>query len=278
MSLARIAAAVAASVLASGAMAADPPRRMAPIATYYDWTGWYLGAHAGARWVEDFDPRIDVLGAPILLTGRGGDDTSFVGGGQIGYNRQFAPNWVAGIEGDISWGRNSITAIDPVGVTSVTNVLNFPTPGFNTVTTTTVASALQARLGWNASVRGRIGYAVDRWWFFVTGGLAIAEADLRGAQQVTQNISVFRTAGPDLVSSATTVTPGLAAKNDDILFGPTVGGGVEWAFADQWSLRGEYLYADYGRHTVLLANGTAFRVDFNTHTARVALNYKFSTR
>jgi outer membrane immunogenic protein len=273
MSFSRFAPLVGAAFFASSAMAADMPA-MAPMVTYYDWTGWYMGAHAGARWVEDFNPGIVTLGGPLFV-GTRGDDTSFVAGGQAGYNRQFAPNWVAGIEGDISWGLNKVTAIDPAGALVVTNVLNVPQVGFNTVTTTSIATALDARLNWNASVRGRIGYARDRWWFFVTGGLALADAELRGIQALTQTVQVFRTAGPDLVSTTVVAGAPLVGKRGEILYGPTVGGGIEWAFADNWSLRGEYLYADYGRQTVALANGTFFRTDFTTHTARIALNYKF---
>jgi outer membrane immunogenic protein len=69
--------------------------------------------------------------------------------------------------------------------------------------------------------------------------------------------------------------PALTGKNGEILIGPTVGGSIEWAFSDNWSLRGEYLYANYGRQTVAHPNGTVFRADFETHTARIALNYKF---
>jgi outer membrane immunogenic protein len=275
MSFARAASFVAAAFLASGALAADPPRMMAPVVVAYNWTGWYMGAHAGARWVEDYDPRIVAFGAPLLLGLPSNDETSFVAGGQAGYNRQFAPNWVAGIEGDISWGRNKVSAIDPTGALFVTNVLNVPQVGFNTVTSTSVATALDARLNWNASVRGRIGYAMDRWWFFVTGGLALADAELRGVQTFSQTIQVFRTAGPDLVSTTVVAGTPVVGKKGEVLYGPTVGGGIEWAFADNWSLRGEYLYADYGRQTVVFANGASFRSDFTTHTARVALNYKF---
>jgi outer membrane immunogenic protein len=83
-------AATALSVgLTAAAVAADlrpaykaPPAVTAPVPLAYNWTGFYIGGHAGAGWLDS--------------------DTAFIGGGQIGYNWQFTPNWLIGIEGDAS--------------------------------------------------------------------------------------------------------------------------------------------------------------------------------
>src|SRR5689334_20546751 len=74
--------------LLSVASAADmrPAYRAAPMvasAPYSSWAGFYIGGHLGGGWLE-------------------GGDSAFIGGGQIGYNWQFAPNWIIGIEADIS--------------------------------------------------------------------------------------------------------------------------------------------------------------------------------
>jgi opacity protein-like surface antigen len=69
------------------------------------WTGFYIGVHAGAAWQQHsawsvFDPATglfatsDVSGTAAL---------GAVGGIQGGYNWQFAPAWVVGVEGDFSW-------------------------------------------------------------------------------------------------------------------------------------------------------------------------------
>ena len=100
---------------ASGsAFAADmavkaPPAAPAPV---YNWTGWYVGVNAGASFGNvktDFDV------APVTVHTTGGDipvtgdlfpksDTvwpsGFMGGGQIGYNWQYSPIWVVGLEAD----------------------------------------------------------------------------------------------------------------------------------------------------------------------------------
>src|SRR6186713_867469 len=60
--------------------AAPPPVMVAPAPS---WAGFYIGGHLGGGWGED-------------------SNSAFIGGGQIGYNFQFAPNWVLGIEADIS--------------------------------------------------------------------------------------------------------------------------------------------------------------------------------
>jgi outer membrane immunogenic protein len=83
-------------------------------------------------------------------------ETGFVGGGQLGYNWQFAPNLLFGIEGDVSWAdiNNSGTATVP-GATA----------------------AMNRDLNWLASVRGRAGYTWDHLLLYVTGGVAWADYD-----------------------------------------------------------------------------------------------------
>ncbi|KJF72549.1 outer membrane protein [Agrobacterium arsenijevicii] len=76
-----------------------------------------------------------------------------------------------------------------------------------------------ATVEWDASGRGRVGYAWDRTLFFATAGVAAAgvKVDVAGA-----------------------------GKKDDILIGWTAGGGIEHAFTDNILVRGEYRYSDFG--------------------------------
>ena len=127
------------ALVAVPAAAADLPRQMpyrAPAyVTSYNWTGFYLGAHAGYGW-----------GASDGLDLNGG----FVGG-QIGYNWQaMGSPWVLGIEVDSAWadfGRSS-TFATPVGLVSVSSNANY-----------------------QGSARARIGYAFDRTMVYATGGV-----------------------------------------------------------------------------------------------------------
>ena len=76
-------------------------------ATPFTWTGFYIGGNAGAGWGGD-STSVDLEGfnyfaanpAPGEVT-KVGDDTAFIGGGQIGYNYAFN-KVVAGIEADFS--------------------------------------------------------------------------------------------------------------------------------------------------------------------------------
>jgi outer membrane immunogenic protein len=66
-----------------------PPMMASPI---YNWTGFYIGGHVGGAFRGDSNT---VFG--------NNDDARFLGGGQVGYDMQFAPNWVLGIEANYSF-------------------------------------------------------------------------------------------------------------------------------------------------------------------------------
>ncbi len=100
------------------------PAYIAPI---YNWSGFYAGANVGGAFGGDNG----VNGLGVVSSNR---DSAFMGGGQAGYNYQFSPNWLVGIEGDID------------GLSSSDR--NFAT----------AAGAFRDRTDWLASVTGRLGY------------------------------------------------------------------------------------------------------------------------
>ncbi len=126
---------------AGPAFAADLARAPAPVvkapavvpAPVFSWTGFYIGANAGYGWGSGKDAA-DYYG----LSPQG-----WFGGGQVGFNYQFANNIVAGIETDFQGGDIS----DTVG-------------------------GLSSKVDWFGTVRGRLGYAFGRVLPYVTGGLA----------------------------------------------------------------------------------------------------------
>jgi outer membrane immunogenic protein len=278
---------IAASTIA---LAADPPR-MAPVVTPYNWTGFYIGAHAGWRHLDSDgivafgDPAVatglvfGALSTPAFshaLTGRKDSDAGIVGL-QGGYNRQFAPNWLLGVEADASFGRNTVLILD----TASSAILDIPFNVDGTRLLLSQQNALlgRARLDWNGSLRGRLGFVQDQWLFFVTGGLAFAGARIGGAESQTLSLSLVRLG---VVLGSASATTRVFNSRGETLYGWTAGGGVEYAINRNWTIRGEYLYADYGDLSVFLpalpvpnAIGSASRFDFITHTARVALNYRF---
>jgi outer membrane immunogenic protein len=100
------------------------------------------------------------------------------------------------------------------------------------------------------SIRGRAGFAVDRALFYATGGVAFA----------TFNDS-YATGDS---ASATRA-------------GYTVGGGVEYAISDRWSVRGEYRFSSFGTFTDTLPNAlTAVTHKDNQSRAEVGFSYKFA--
>ena len=96
----------------------------------------------------------------------------------------------------------------------------------------TVADKFSGHRSWFGTVRGRIGFTLNSYpqlMIYATGGLAYGESS-RSASTTT-----FDTAGT-LVEF---FPYGSISKVDT---GYTVGGGVEWAFMPNWSLKAEYRF------------------------------------
>lgn len=96
------------------------------------------------------------------------------------------------------------------------------------------------------SIRARAGYAFDNFLVYGTGGLALADMKI-----------------VDFVDVPNKTKSGVRA-------GWVVGGGVEYAINRSFTVRGEYLYSNYGN----IDTGTADR-DEATHLVRVGVNYRF---
>jgi Opacity protein and related surface antigens len=224
------------------ASAADLPTK-APAyapAPSYNWAGLYVGGNVGYSWGQQNT-------APVALPG-GTASTSasingVIGGGQIGYNWQ-VNQIVLGLEADIqlSGQKGDFNTSFPLG--------GVPTTG----------KASQS-LDYFGTVRGRVGYAWGQYLAYFTGGWAYGHVSFSGTAAALAPTDVF-------------VGPG--STND----GWTVGGGLEWAFADRWSAKIEYLYVDLGsgsRVNVISTthNLTATSGDLTDNIVRAGLNYRF---
>ncbi len=146
-------------------------------------------------------------------------------------------SWVFGVEGDFSW-------------TNKKGSSNLAAPVFNTAFSETIKES------WISTLRGRVGYALyNSWLLYATGGVAWARA----------NVDEFNTAGALVGSDAHTMSGG------------TVGGGVEWMFAPQWSVKAEYLHVWFANSDFL--NGITGVTPETRHLSddifRVGLNYQF---
>jgi len=102
------------------ALAADmAPRSYTKAPAYvaapiYNWTGFYIGGHVGGAF----------RGENNVLIG-GGNDGTFMGGAQVGYDMQFASNWVFGLEANYSWLDTGNNALANRGLGSVTGRLGY---------------------------------------------------------------------------------------------------------------------------------------------------------
>ena len=202
-----------------------------PVATY-NWTGCHVGGHVGG-----------VLGLSRSFSAIG-----FVGGGQIGCDYQFAPGWVAGVEGRAAW-----SSLNNGHASHVTNL----------TTGITVPSRLTLRNDFLASTVGRFGYAfTDRWLFFASGGAAWTQEKIDDAFTNFVGIAV----DPSATRTRT---------------GWTAGGGLEYAFSRNWSAKVEYDYYDFGSPGVRLTSATnnsfvnVRSLDDRIHEVTIGLDYNF---
>ena len=90
-------------------------------------------------------------------------------------------------------------------------------------------------------VTGRLGYAVDRVLFYAKGGVAFLD----------ESVSVSHQAFPNLGIPAVAVS----ASNNNAHW--TIGGGIEWAFANNWTLKAEYMAIGLKTITLRLCNRRA---------------------
>jgi outer membrane immunogenic protein len=196
-------------------------------------------------------------------------------------------NWsgiYVGVNGGWGWGNASYTIPtqtpffptgasgsfkDSGGVAGGTLGVNWQTGGFvfgvegdwdwsgiNTGTTATICNATgtcQTGNNWLATLRGRFGYAADRVLFYGTGGGAFANVQ--------------------------TTFDGVQTTHEQA--GWTAGAGFEWAFADNWTAKVEYLYVNFGSTNFTCSTGVCTTpitgsVGLTENLVRAGVNFKFN--
>jgi outer membrane immunogenic protein len=118
---------------------------------------------------------------------------------------------------------------------------------------TLLGATFEDRIRSFGSVTGRLGYAVDAALFYVKGGYAWA-------------------------NNRVSVTDAFGTLFSESRFhsGWTVGGGLEYGFAQNWSAKAEYMFASYDNEAYLTAfvpGGVGFGAD--VHTIKGGINYRF---
>jgi outer membrane immunogenic protein len=265
------------TMAADRAIKAPPPPPPVPV---YSWTGCYAGGNAGGIIGAD---KYDLsMGGDFLLPGNifanpanraqldhsyNSNQSGFTGGAQIGCNYQTGV-WVWGVEADINSAAKLSTTnnFGPAGP--------FAPPTLPTNLASSHTEIVTKELNWYSTFRGRIGFTpVSTWLVYVTGGVAVAA--IGSTTNVAFGANQFFLNNVVLSGSQTQTRPGW-----------TLGGGMEWAFASNWSLKAEYLYLDFGSFSYSSlcfsgACGVGTNFLWNTtvraqeHIVRAGLNYRF---
>ena len=242
-SVALVALAVAGPAVAADMPAKAPVYKATPTVgmAAYNWTGFYVGGHAGWGWSDEdwFIPLTPINiaagcpGCPVSAGSQTAND--WLAGGQVGINYQVG-SWVWGVEAQASWTRLEGSHGVP------------PFPVFTDHSKTDFLGTVAARFGaaWDRTllyVKGGGAWAHDRFW------------------QSTATIPI--------VNSVT-----------DTRWGWMAGVGVEFAFLDNWSVKVEYDYLDFGTRRETLAatcTGCSFEYDITQtiQLVKVGINYRF---
>ncbi|KZK97483.1 MULTISPECIES: outer membrane protein [unclassified Pseudovibrio] len=213
--------AIAFGLMAGTSLAADLPQPVQPSqpeisyetpATFsaYDWSGAYIGANAGWGFLGA-DGKSGASGA------LDDDQNGVTAGVHAGYNFMVAPSVVLGAEVDIQY-----------------NDLEEKSAG------------VELQSDWNATVRARAGYALDRTLVYGTGGAAFKDLTAKSA----------------------------SGKDEKTAIGYVVGAGVEHAVTDTLTARLEYLYQDFGDQKFDFGGNTEkTKIDENLVRAGVSMKF-----
>jgi outer membrane immunogenic protein len=226
------------------------------------WSGIYGGVLLGGAWGEGSITRsvsggngsvvipptdVTLINATSVHTT---NHAGFTGGGELGYNYK-AGSLLLGAETDF-------TAVDT-----------------DQTTTSTVQSPLlitpplvytldeKAQTDWMWTIRGRIGYVAGPLLLYGTAGFALSEIKVK-------------------LNFADNLTPPnvIASDNSSTRAGWVVGGGVGYALSQNWSVKTEFLYADFGGITTGATSANGY-VTLNTHSdihpilVRLGIDYRF---
>jgi outer membrane immunogenic protein len=153
---------------------------------------------------------------------------------------------LGGAQAGYNWqsGNVVIGAEVDISFAGMKDTLEFRPPG---------PALLTTEVDWFGTGRLRLGYAIASSLLYATGGVAFVDVENR-------------------MQSGNTV-----AATSDVKWGWTVGGGWEYAFASNWTVRAEYLFIDVEKTKAAVPSPASgrFEWDNHLHIARVGLNYRF---
>jgi outer membrane immunogenic protein len=276
------------------ARAADLPLKAPPApAATFSWTGIYVGGFVGGAWSADSYATPDAL----CQTGPGGCNGApgqifFQGAGSTPATYDLSSSVIGGITSGINWqsGRAVFGLESETGYIHMSGSGRFLTNGPVPCNPATPLAppcsnySASSTLGnWYAAFTARAGITGDwllpgvgeRTLLYVKAGPALTRFS------TGVNASNF--------PGATFATLNLSGAQD--VWGVAAGGGAEWAFARNWSLKAEYEYLAFDRTVAACGLATtAAGVPIpnapyctstqmhGVHTAKVGINWKLSDR
>ena len=193
----------------------------------FDWSGFYLGGHFGYGAGKASTSLSDSTPSNF--------QTSFatlIGGVQIGYAHLLPSRLVLGID------------VDATFPNFLTDGLISSVAGAQGTVTHTIDCI--------GTVRGRLGYALDRWLMYGTGGFAWSLAHFTDTPGATKGLD-----------NVVRLSPGWA-----------VGAGIEVALFPHWTARLEYLYDQFARTSLTFPSGVATSSTVGVHNLQVGLNWQ----
>ncbi len=238
-----------------------------------NWNGFYGGVNAGGAIAHNPTSNPFIFSPSTIAFPVGGIDSytqaplGGVFGVQLGWNRQVAPSWVAGVEVDWQWTNQTDSAC-------VSQCLQPPptvvvTPGLPLGVTNDQA------IKWLATTRGRFGWvAPNGSLWYATGGAAWG--------RVEDTVTLI--AQPPFFAAGAPMQ-GVFSQNK---FGWTIGAGTEIPLWDRWSAKAEYLYVDLGKVTNSFTSAldpfqapatsqtTSSVFSVHDHIFRFGVNYHFN--
>jgi outer membrane immunogenic protein len=226
----------------SMALAADLPTKAVPLAPSIGWTGFYVGLNAGYGKTKSTDVT-ETDAAPLIVNIPASQRTfsidgssRFTGGIQAGYNWQFAPKWVVGLEADINSFRSS-------GDATQNFMFGGAFPGSFTASRST---------DWFGTVRARLGaLPMDNLLIYGTGGFAYG--NVKTSATINNNFGAGLVLGVPVCAANSVCYQGSGSRTAT---GWTAGAGLEYAAWKNLSVKLEYLYVNLGSDTLTVLPST----------------------
>ncbi len=226
---------------AAPAFAADMPAKApvykAPVQVPINWTGFYVGGNLGAAWSH------------LTMTDVGLAGVAFSAGGTAGQN---FTNSNTAFFGGGQIGYNYQINQWVVGLEGDLGWMGLHGSTLDPGSASNTMVGINS--GWYGDITGRVGVTFDRALIYAKGGWAVYDGK----------------------ESFSTTAPFTVGNSVGTFSGWTLGGGVEYMFAPNWSAKLEYQHFDFGNQTFTLTPaGWPFREALTVDTVKVGINYLF---